>query len=39
MPTYGGTLNEAITGLIENECRQIELAEDIRALRLGLNQY
>lgn len=27
MPTYGGTLNEAITGLIENECRQIELAE------------
>lgn len=27
MPTYGGTLNEAITGLIEKECRQIQLAE------------
>ena len=25
MPTYGGTLNEAITGLIENECRQIQI--------------
>ena len=30
-----GTLNEAITGLIENECRQIELAEGHPSLRLG----
>ncbi|WP_047680394.1 MULTISPECIES: hypothetical protein [Xenorhabdus] len=28
MPTYGGMLNEAITALIEHECRQIQLAEE-----------
>lgn len=36
MPTYGGTLNEAITKLIENECRQIQLAEGHPSLEAWL---
>ncbi|AZT48820.1 TPA: hypothetical protein ACGD96_003068 [Salmonella enterica] len=36
MPTYGGTLNEAITKLIENECRQIQFAEGHPSLEAWL---